>query len=128
MGSCKLQRMVPLAVLVIVAAAIFVAAVRLFMYGRYQGPGGEVQIHMELGRSHFESGDLERALQEFESVIRANQDYVDAYVWLGTVRRSRREYEAAIKNWERALELAPANWADRAKVQRDIDDLRSEHG
>jgi len=59
----------------------------------------------ELGRSHLEAGDLERAKKVFRGVIKLDKDFVPAYLGLGEVMLEEGKPREAGELWEKAYKL-----------------------
>ena len=59
----------------------------------------------ELGRSHLETGDLEKAKKVFRVVIKLDKDFVPAYLGLGEVLLEEGKPKEAAELWEKAYKL-----------------------
>src|SRR5690606_16415322 len=65
------------------------------------------------GLAAHEAGDLETAITEFEAATRANDQFVDAFVWAARSLQENGQPLEAIPFWERVLLLDPGD--DRAE-------------
>jgi arylsulfatase A-like enzyme/Tfp pilus assembly protein PilF len=65
------------------------------------------RIHYGLGRCYYHRGDLVKAESHFRRVVAIDSSSADAYNQLGLIYDDLKEYEMAIVNYRRALELAP---------------------
>lgn len=67
------------------------------------------QIHTELGAGYFGMGKLGIALEELNAAIRSDSRYAPAYNILGLVYMELREFDKADENFQRSLNIDPAN-------------------
>jgi len=89
-----------------------------------------VMVHDKLARLNMKVGNVQRAWNEFQTVISFEPDNAAAYYYLGEISQKKREYQRAIEYFEKAvrfnnglsqayLELGKLNYllnhADRAK-------------
>jgi tetratricopeptide (TPR) repeat protein len=72
--------------------------------------------HLERSTIRAIGGDLAGAIDDCTEAIRMKPDYVDAYVRRGVARLDRGERTPAAEDFSRALQLAPADWPQRAQV------------
>ena len=72
--------------------------------------------HLERSTIRAIGGDLAGAIDDCTEAIRLKPDYVDAYVRRGVARLERGERGPAAEDFSRALQLAPADWPQRAQV------------
>ena len=56
-------------------------------------------------------------LHDYDRAIEINPLYPEAYTNRGNIRRSRGDLPGAITDFEKALEVAPANWRYRKMVE-----------
>ena len=70
-------------------------------------PKNRARIHTELASAYFERGSVGVALEELRIATSADPNYAPAYNVLGLVHMDLRENDAAQRNFERALALAP---------------------
>ena len=61
--------------------------------------------------------DAEGALEDYAQAIAANPRLVEAYASRATLFHERGEREAAAADARRALELAPADWPYRKRLE-----------
>jgi tetratricopeptide (TPR) repeat protein len=66
---------------------------------------------VRLANLYRETGDLEAAAYELEESLKVKPLYVPAQIALGVVRFSLQDVPAAMKCWQRVLELDPQNRA-----------------
>jgi len=64
-----------------------------------------VGFKYELGRSHLEAGDLERARKSFRGVIKLDKDFIPAYLGLGEVYLEEGKAAGAAELWEKAYKM-----------------------
>ncbi len=64
-----------------------------------------VGFKYELGRSHLEAGDLERAKKIFRGVIKLDKDFIPAYLGLGEVYLEESKVHDAADLWEKAYKM-----------------------
>jgi len=67
------------------------------------------QVHTELGSGYYSMGKLGIALEELNEAVRSDSKYAPAYYILGLVYMELREDAKAEENFQRALNLDPAN-------------------
>ncbi|HET9453587.1 MAG TPA: DUF4388 domain-containing protein [Gemmatimonadaceae bacterium] len=76
------------------------------------------QLHKNIGDLYYRAGRYEDAFDAFERAVRADPDLGDdVYVKLGNIRLRRQERDEAVKCWQRALELDPANTVARTNLE-----------
>ena len=66
------------------------------------------QKHMKRGISHFKKGEHQRAIDEFELILRHDRSYVRAYNNLGYVYRMAGNYTKALETWKAGLKINPS--------------------
>jgi tetratricopeptide (TPR) repeat protein len=70
-------------------------------------PTPSASEHMALGMEHYEQGELDQAIAEFQRAIQIDPDFVEAHYNLGLAHTDRGEFDAAIAAYEEAIRLAP---------------------
>jgi tetratricopeptide (TPR) repeat protein len=63
--------------------------------------------YLARGYAHAGTGELEKALQDFDKAIELDASYAAAYLWRGHSYFDLGEYEQAIPDYDRAIELDP---------------------
>jgi lipopolysaccharide biosynthesis regulator YciM len=61
----------------------------------------------EMGKAYFDEGDIARAKASFKKAISINQDCIDAYLHLGDLYFSARDYKDAIGSWKKVVKSTP---------------------
>ncbi|HYV96720.1 MAG TPA: DUF4388 domain-containing protein [Gemmatimonadaceae bacterium] len=75
------------------------------------------QLHKNVGDAHFRAGRPDDALESYQRAIRIRADLgPDVYIRMGTLYAQRGDRAEAVRSWERALELDPANATARANL------------
>ena len=75
------------------------------------------QLHKNIGDLYFRANRLHDALDSYERAIRSSPELgEDVYLKLGEIRMKRKERDEAVKCWEQALRLDPANAVAKAKL------------
>jgi len=100
------------------ALADFTAAIRL-------APASPIAYNNR-GNVHKTRQDLAAALTDYDMAVRFNPGYVEGYVNRGAVRRRLKDLRGAGRDFRKALELAPANWPYRARIEKQL--ARAEAG
>ncbi|MBW1721102.1 MAG: tetratricopeptide repeat protein [Deltaproteobacteria bacterium] len=74
-----------------------------------KGNHGHILAHhqTEMGKAWFEKGDFGRARACFKKALSLDPGCVDAYLHLGDLHFSRKDYNKAIDTWKRAVKVAP---------------------
>ncbi len=86
-----------------------------------QEDAGVAQLHKNLGDCHYRAARYDDALASYERAVKLNPQLGDdVYLKLGNIRFKRQEREEAVRCWEHALELDPAN----AIVRTNLDAVR----
>ena len=67
----------------------------------------DAEPHLARGKEHLLDGDLEDALECFQTALSISRDLPSAHLNLGVVRKLQGDLEAAGKSFKRALELDP---------------------
>lgn len=76
------------------------------------------QLHKNIGDLYYRAGRYDEAFDAYERAVRADPDLGhDVYVKLGNIRLQRQERDAAVKCWQRALELDPSNSTARSSLE-----------
>ena len=70
-----------------------------------------VPAQTESARCWWALGDVQQAVTECNKAIQSAPNYPDTYALRAAIRRSQREYQMAIRDFDIALRLAP-QWAD----------------
>lgn len=73
---------------------------------------------LNVGIRHYNEGDMDTALANFDRAVRQSPDLADAYYYRGLVRVSRQDSADAIADLEKYLELAPEG--EHAAEARDF--------
>jgi tetratricopeptide (TPR) repeat protein len=82
---------------------------------------GLAQLHKNLGDCHYRAARYDDALEAFQRAVKLNPQLGDdVYLKLGNIRFKRQEREEAVRCWEQALSLDPAN----AIVRTNLDAVR----
>src|SRR5687768_18600990 len=63
--------------------------------------------YLKLGTTELEAGNLETALAHFQRAIELDRNFGAAYFSRGLVRKRQRDYDGAISDFTRSLELKP---------------------
>jgi tetratricopeptide (TPR) repeat protein len=66
-------------------------------------------MRLRLANLYRQQGDLDAARFELEEAIRHKGEYLPAHVALGVVLLAQGNHDAAVRRWEKALEIDPAN-------------------
>lgn len=72
-------------------------------------PSGQ-QIHNNLGDVYARQGNMEKAVEEFQTAIEINPNYADAYHNLGNTYQQMGQLDLAIENYQTALSINPNLW------------------
>jgi tetratricopeptide (TPR) repeat protein len=82
---------------------------------------GVAQLHKNLGDCHYRAARYDDALESFQRAVKLNPQLGDdVYLKLGNIRFKRQERDEAVRCWEQALALDPAN----AIVRTNLDAVR----
>jgi tetratricopeptide (TPR) repeat protein len=82
---------------------------------------GLPQLHKNLGDAHYRAARYDDALEAFQRAVKLNPQLGDdVYLKLGNIRFKRQERDEAVRCWEQALALDPAN----AIVRTNLDAVR----
>jgi hypothetical protein len=87
---------------------------------RYRNPPpyltGEAQLRQ--GQQQESAGDLAGAIASYDAAIALSPRGWAVYAQRGIARSKRNEWQAALADYRRALDLAPADWPHRAEVEK----------
>ncbi len=79
-----------------------------------------------MGTAHFYLKDYDSAERYYRKAIEKNADWARPHCWLGTIYQQKNFNEAAIEQYEAALNLGTDNLPlDRIEIQRRIEKLRA---
>jgi tetratricopeptide (TPR) repeat protein len=82
---------------------------------------GLPQLHKNLGDCHYRAARYDDALESYQRAVKLNPLLGDdVYLKLGNIRFKRQERDEAVRCWEQALALDPAN----AIVRTNLDAVR----
>ena len=70
----------------------------------------QANVHLDLGKTYYEQGLEEKALEEFNRALEENPLLMEAHMGMGDVHRGRKDYQTAGVAYERAAELAPTSF------------------
>lgn len=101
------------------AAATLLLAVTLIAGSAVADPE-KAKEFFNAGIEASQAGDTEGAISAYESAIKEDDNYVDAYLNLGAIYFGQRNYESALENFKAATERGPENadaFANLGKVQ-----------
>ncbi|MDD5439582.1 MAG: tetratricopeptide repeat protein [Candidatus Omnitrophica bacterium] len=65
------------------------------------------KIHLNLGNTYYEKGMMDQALKEYETTIKIQNDYHEAYGNIGAICLTRRDFPKAIEYLNRAVAIKP---------------------
>src|ERR1700749_893608 len=82
------------------------------------------KAHFELGRAQYKHGDYEGALREFDELFKLQQAPLLLYN-AGLAARKAGHDPIALRRFEDYLKHAPDDAAERAEVQRYVDELHA---
>jgi tetratricopeptide (TPR) repeat protein len=74
--------------------------------------------------AYLQLGNLEAALQDYQTVVRADPKAYQAYFGLAEIAHRKKDTAAAIRNCELYLASAPANSADTKLIRSCLEELR----
>lgn len=81
-----------------------------------QDPAVEEKSRFLLGRIFSERGDLQKAEEQFQSILVDNKSSADAYFFLGEVYEDMGDVAKARYQWRKALEINPYHYGARLKL------------
>ena len=82
-------------------------------------------VRTNMGIAYFYSGDLDRALKEFDKALKADPRHAQTLFNVGIVKlNGKNDPKGAIVAWESLLKIDPA-YRDRAKVEMLLAEARS---
>lgn len=67
-------------------------------------------IKLQIAVAHREKGDLKKAKELFNDIIKASPNTIDAYIGLGFTMNMNNEFDSAIETYTRGLEIEPNNF------------------
>src|SRR5205085_10651170 len=67
----------------------------------------DAETRFNRARDLYLDGDMTEAAKIFQEVLELDQQYAEAYLYLGIIARIRNEPEAAVRNFEKARDLDP---------------------
>jgi tetratricopeptide (TPR) repeat protein len=68
---------------------------------------GNPKCFYDRGHTYFDLGQLDEAEKDFESALRLDDSYADAWAELGTLRRVREQWKPALEAYDHALAARP---------------------
>jgi tetratricopeptide (TPR) repeat protein len=84
--------------------------VALLAVSALSGCGGETmsaEEHFEKGNEYAQTGEFEKAIEEYKSVLKMEPEHISAFTNLGVAYYSVGRLEDAIDQYEKAIEIAP---------------------
>jgi tetratricopeptide (TPR) repeat protein len=79
---------------------------------------GIAQLHKNIGDAHYRAGGFDEAYDAYQRAVKFNEELgPDVWLKLGNIRLKRNERDDAIKCWEHALKLSPANSTARKNIE-----------
>lgn len=69
----------------------------------------KVQSHYNLGLAYYQSGQLQKAIAAYQTVIQLEPNFADAYGGLGVIYWRTGDLNAAIRHCQKAIKIAPKN-------------------
>jgi tetratricopeptide (TPR) repeat protein len=76
-------------------------------------------VHYNLGIALKRAGRNEEALMHFQEAVKLRDSYVAARIYIGLIHYEKNEYEAAIKEYEQALQFA-AGHPNHGDIENDL--------
>ena len=67
---------------------------------------------------------LEQSIPDFDKAIKLDPSYTAAYFNRGHANRLKGDKAAAIRDFEKALEVAPPDWPGKGATEKVLEDLR----
>jgi len=84
--------------------------------------------HVEMGKVHFEKGDLTQARGAYKKALALDPNCVDAYLHLGDLHLKNKKSKKAINVWRKIADIAPdltfLVFGRLARVYHELDDLK----
>jgi tetratricopeptide (TPR) repeat protein len=68
---------------------------------------GSIFLYLHRGRAHAKLGDHARAIAEYDQTLKMNALFPPGFYWRGWSRLERGEYQLAISDYDKAIELEP---------------------
>jgi hypothetical protein len=81
--------------------------------------------HNNLATAYVSRGQLDRAVEEVQTVLRLEPDSANAHISLGNLYEAQGQSDKAIKEYQKALRLNPYDYNVRKEAQRHLDDIGS---
>lgn len=75
--------------------------------GLYKEKPDNLKIAESLAQFKMQKSDFETALNIYESILKLDPGYTDAYFWIGYLHEEKGQRQEAIKSWKKLLELKP---------------------
>ena len=69
----------------------------------------KVQCHYNLGLAYYQGGKIEKAVAAYQTAIRFEPNFADAYGGLGVIYWRSGDLDAAIRHCQKAIKIAPEN-------------------
>ncbi len=70
--------------------------------------------------NYYRQGQPDTAIAEFERILNADRDNVDALYGIGLAQRAAGQYEAAVKSFETALHLVTTISNEQTATRREV--------
>lgn len=67
-------------------------------------------VYHRLAIAYEEKGDFQKAIEEYEKLIKVESRYVPAYFGLASIYQKQNKYDLAITNYQKVLEIEPDNF------------------
>ena len=71
--------------------------------------GDEAYVAYEKAYIAYDAGEFHDALNLYQQAVDANPEFTNAHFWIARILMEQEQYEAALKAWDRVLELDPGN-------------------
>ncbi|HEC69463.1 MAG TPA: tetratricopeptide repeat protein [Candidatus Omnitrophica bacterium] len=73
----------------------------------YKEKPGNLKIAENLAQFKFQKKDFNSALKIYETILKANPEYSDAYFWIGYIYEEKGQRQKAIEFWKQGLKFNP---------------------
>jgi len=84
------------------------------------------QLRLELGGIYFALGQHDQAIRFFQQATELKPDWPNAYYNLSTAYREKKDFQNALTNMKKVLDLVDKDSADYTKAQTELNDLQEQ--
>ena len=84
------------------------------------------ELYNAVGMHYYDEKDYEKAVESFDKALQIQEDYAQVYFNKACTQSLKGDKDEAIESLKKAIELEPGKFIEKAKTDKDLDEIRNE--